>query len=500
MPSDRAPSAGTLDALTRDIDQLRRELDAAQQQWSPWIDRVAPPRRQSAVNMAHYWAIRQHDLRDLQTRLAEVGLSSLGRSEPHVRRTLDLVAAALCALQGRQQPAHADDAIGVREGHDILQQRTEDLLGTHPGKRSVRIMVTLPTEAAENDQLVSDLVAHGMDVARINCAHDGPEEWRAMAAHVRSAAGEHGRTCTVAMDLAGPKLRTGPLEPEDAHLLLGAGDRLRLTRDVEPAPVDDHRIGCILPQVFDHAEAGHRIYFDDGKLGGVVESVDSESLDVRIDHPAHEKAKLKPGKGINVPDTDLHISAITDKDLDDLSTVVDIADVVEVSFVRDPADVQRLLDELERRHASDLGVVVKIETKPAFEKLPQILMTLMQRLRAGVMIARGDLAVEVGYERMAELQEEMLWLCESAHVPVLWATQVLEKLAKKGQPTRAEVSDAAMGVRAECVMLNKGPYITDAVSTLDSILSRMEAHRYKKNPLLRTLTSWRPDAATLIST
>ncbi|GAB3217979.1 pyruvate kinase [Mycolicibacterium hippocampi] len=500
MPSDEASSGGTLDALARDVDQLRRELDGAQQQWSPWIGRVAPQRRSSAVNMAHYWAIRQHDLRDLQTRLAEVGLSSLGRSEPHVQRTLDLVAGALCALRGRRQPAFADNAIGVREGYDILQQRTEELLGPRPGRRSVRIMVTLPTEAAKDERLVSEMVAHGMDVARINCAHDGPDDWRAMAANVRSAAREHGRACRVAMDLAGPKLRTGALQPEDAHLMLGAGDLLRLTRDAEPATADSHRIGCSLPQVFDHAEPGHRIYFDDGKLGGVVVSVDSEGLDVRIDHPARDKAKLKPGKGVNVPDTDLHISAITDKDLDDLSTVVDIADVVEVSFVRDPEDVQRLLDELDRRNASELGVVAKIETKPAFEKLPQILMTLMQRSRAGVMIARGDLAVEVGYERMAELQEEMLWLCESAHLPVLWATQVLETLAKKGQPTRAEVSDAAMGVRAECVMLNKGPYITDAVSTLDSILCRMEKHRYKKNPLLRTLTSWRPDAAEFIGT
>ena len=106
------------------------------------------------------------------------------------------------------------------------------------------------------------------------------------------------------------------------------------------------------------------------------------------------------------------------------------------------------------------------------------------------MIARGDLAVEVGAERLAEVQEEVLWLCEAAHVPAIWATQVLESLAKKGFPSRAEITDAAMGARAECVMLNKGPRIVDAITTLDVILQRMAAHQDKKTPLLRRLPSW----------
>jgi pyruvate kinase len=103
------------------------------------------------------------------------------------------------------------------------------------------------------------------------------------------------------------------------------------------------------------------------------------------------------------------------------------------------------------------------------------------------MIARGDLAVECGYERLAEVQEEILWICEAAHTPVIWATQVLETLAKTGIPSRAEVTDAAMSERAECVMLNKGPYIGEAVRTLDDILRRMQAHQSKKRAMLRPL-------------
>jgi pyruvate kinase len=106
------------------------------------------------------------------------------------------------------------------------------------------------------------------------------------------------------------------------------------------------------------------------------------------------------------------------------------------------------------------------------------------------MIARGDLAVEIGYQRLAEIQEEILWLCEAAHMPVIWATQVLETLVKKGIPSRAEMTDAAMSERAECVMLNKGPFIAEAVTILDDVLTRMQAHQMKKTPQLRALHAW----------
>jgi len=105
----------------------------------------------------------------------------------------------------------------------------------------------------------------------------------------------------------------------------------------------------------------------------------------------------------------------------------------------------------------------------------------------GIMIARGDLAVECGPQRLAEVQEEILWICEAAHAPVIWATQVLESLAKKGMPSRSEITDAAMGERAECVMLNKGPYAVTCVRVLADILKRMQAHQEKKRSLLRQL-------------
>ena len=147
-----------------------------------------------------------------------------------------------------------------------------------------------------------------------------------------------------------------------------------------------------------------------------------------------------------------------------------------------------LLDaELAKRNARSLGVVLKIENREGFENLPQLLMAALRSPPMGVMMARGDLGVELGFERMAEVQEQILWLCEAAHVPVIWATQVLEGLAKKGLPSRGEVTDAAMSSRAECVMLNKGPHMVNTVSFLDNVLMRMLDHHQKKTPMLRKL-------------
>ena len=132
--------------------------------------------------------------------------------------------------------------------------------------------------------------------------------------------------------------------------------------------------------------------------------------------------------------------------------------------------------------------MLKIETRIAFENLPRLLLTGLRFPPIGVMVARGDLAVEIGYERLAEVQEEILWLSEAAHVPVIWATQVLETLAQTGIPSRSEVTDAAMGERAECVMLNKGPHVVEAVRFLADVLPRMQLHQQKKRAMLRRLS------------
>jgi pyruvate kinase len=171
----------------------------------------------------------------------------------------------------------------------------------------------------------------------------------------------------------------------------------------------------------------------------------------------------------------------------DVQFIAKHADIVALSLVNSPDDVALLLRTLASLNQRELAVVAKIETRRAFRNLPSILLALLRSTQCGVMIARGDLAMECGFERLAEVQEEILWLCEAAHLPVIWATQVLENLAKKGLPSRAEITDAAMSNRAECVMLNKGPHVIEAVRALRGILRRMQSHQQKKRSMLREL-------------
>ncbi|MDQ1345138.1 MAG: pyruvate kinase, partial [Pseudomonadota bacterium] len=293
---------------------------------------------------------------------------------------------------------------------------------------------------------------------------------------------------------------SGPLAglpPTQTTLHLACGQMLRLVR-----PEDDMRsagdwregetaaISCTLPEVFSQVMAGERIFFDDGRIGGTIREAHADHLLVEITQARATGEKLAADKGINLPDSHLNLPALTEKDLDDLAHVARLADMVGLSFVQRRADIEALHEHLRSLGADDLGLVLKIETRRAFENLPELLFSAMQSSAVGVMIARGDLAIECGFERLAEVQEEILWAAEAAHLPTIWATQVLETLARTGLPSRAEITDAAMGERAECVMLNKGSHIIDAIRVLDDILRRMQAHQCKKRPLLRALHAW----------
>jgi pyruvate kinase len=295
------------------------------------------------------------------------------------------------------------------------------------------------------------------------------------------------------------KARVGPLPPADDPLRLKPGDTLLLTRDLapgEPATGDETghvvrpaRIGCTLPEVFADIRAGEAILFDQGRIGGIVETVTADEARVKITTARSNGSRLLGGRPIHLPESTLRLSSLTAKDVLDLRFIADHADLVGISFVRHPAAVHEVQDHLEQLNAR-LGIVVKIETRAAFEQLPYLLLAAMRAPAAGVLLARGDLAVECGYERLAEVQEEVLWLAEAAHLPVIWGNQVLARLAQRGRPTQAEITDAAMAERAECVLLGEGPYVGEAVQVIDGILRRMQAHQSKKFSLLRRLRAW----------
>lgn len=614
-PSDAPWDPALCHTLMQQLWALRADLLAGEQRYAAAIAHVGEHQRQSARNLVHFLALRAHDLRELQQQLAWLGVSSLGRAESHVLANLDKVLGILHRLTGQDwADRSAEEPVGSVRGRQLLQDHTETLLGPVQRERAVRIMVTLPSEAATDAALVRELLAASMDVARINCAHDDDAAWTAMARQVRKAAKAAQRDVKILMDLGGPKIRTGALPPgptvvrlkpqrdalgfavrparlrlrpegatpdmrdvqaclqveadwlqrlrvgtqiglTDARdksrrllvveagprgavaetlqtcyltpdvalsvkgrsgrklhaaypvgiaalpgaLHLHRGDMLRLVAEdgtpSEGGPGEGLQIACTLPQVLAQVRVGERVWLDDGRIGGVVRQASPQALDVEIVQARESGERLLPDKGINFPDSQLALPALTDQDLQDLRTVAEVADMAGLSFAQEPGDVHQLLQALQDLGGERVGVVLKIETLRGFENLPELMLAAMAAPAAGVMIARGDLAVEAGYERMAEVQEEILWCSEAAHMPVIWATQVLESQAKTGVPSRAEISDASMGVRAECVMLNKGPFITDAIRTLDDILRRMAGHQTKKTPLLRALRAWAVDAA-----
>ncbi len=241
----------------------------------------------------------------------------------------------------------------------------------------------------------------------------------------------------------------------------------------------------MLPEVIEDAQIDDQIFFYDGMIKAVV--IDKKENEIEVVLTECYKSKIRSHKGINLPNTKLNLPALTTADIELLPFVCQHADIIGYSFVRSAEDIAHLYSELAKHNAEDVGVVFKIENKDAFENLPEILIKGMERNKIGIMIARGDLAVELGFERISEVQNEILWICEAAHIPVIWATQVLENLAKTGIPTRAEISDAAKAAQAECVMLNKGPYINNAILVLKNILIRMSRHSFKKKNELRAL-------------
>lgn len=474
-----------LSPLAESISELQRYATAIEQRWAQDIAALPPESRASAMNLAHYVGVRQHDIRALQQRLHEQGLSSLGRMEAYVMATLNAVSSALARIRN-EAPANgvAPPPLSFTEGRQRLAAHAVALFGSPPDGRDVRTMVTMSADDPEHaPELLRELLRAGMNLMRINCSKDDPKAWKTLIAQLRAAEKDTGIACRVAMDLAGPNPRT--IVPDKSKLRLTIGDRFRLGPKASKKP--HVVVGCTLPDVLSPIAIGSRVTYDDGMLEGIVRERDGSELIVEVTFTAKDTVKLKSNKGLNFPTIDLGLNPLTDKDRADLSFIVDHADIVSLSFIRSPADVQALLDELETRNATQLGVILKIETASAFACLPRLLLAGLRHPPLGVMVARGDMAIELGFDRLAEAQEEILWMCEAAHIPVVWATQVLEGLAKSGLPRRGEVSDAVMAGRAECVMLNKGQHIIETVRFLDNVLRRMQSHQRKRLSMLRKL-------------
>jgi len=491
-----------LRTMRADIAREGREQYAA---WLHYVQREAF--RPSALNLAHYLALRRRDLRELQVALMPFGLSSLGRCESRVLPNLDAVIAALSRFVDETDPPSFPSAAAFFAGETLLQRAAEDVFGPTPATRTVRIMVTLPCEAASDPELARRLLAAGTDAVRINCAHDDVDVWGGMVTNVCAASALTGRPCTICMDIAGPKVRVEEVRrwpaAQDTPIRVQIGDRILLGNETVQAGRDvGIALSSSVPTVAARVRVGDPVWIDDGKIGArVVEMRDGAAV-LKVTVAPIAGGKLRPHQGLNFPETDLGIEVLGDKDRRDLAFVVEHADMVGFSFVSAASDVELLQSELERHCAGTRplpAIILKIETVSAVRNLPSLIVAAASRGPVAVMIARGDLAVNLGYQRLAEIQEEILWLCESARIPVIWATQVLERLVKKGRASRGEFTDAAMAERAECVMLNKGPYVVDAVAALNDVLARMEGHQAKKTSRLRSLHAWAKESSSALT-
>jgi pyruvate kinase len=560
------------------------------------IEAVLPKHRLSATNLAHYIGLRKQDLHRLQLELAAVGLSSLGRSEGHVRDTLLRLVAWLSGARGDAMTPDTDERLDWAKAERILHANTRTLFGPRPRDRHVYIMVTAPRAEQATGAWADALIKAGADLLRINGARESPREWQAIASTFKSRAFALGKPGRIVVDLPGPKLRTDILQPEaavlrlrrvkdalgrtiaptilelvpefkgGAHLpvpahwpaLLQPGDVINMTdpagreraivvagpgqsgihaecdRSLYIVPglpltwlrgdvfMGEGRTGLLpgLPgelrlkagdaflinatgqsddtatpalafpdsKLLAQVRPGERAVLDDGRIVAVAESSRADGLLCRVERAVKSPTRLRSGKGVSFPDSELVLGQLGPQDEAVLQFALEHADGVNVSFVNSEEDVAVVSERLRAAGKPGFGMTLKLETRAAMRNLPEILFEALKYDPVGIMIARGDLAVELSFERLAEMQEELLWFGEACHVPVIWATQVLDTVAHSGVPTRAEITDAAMSMRAECVMLNKGPFLPMATQMLADIICKMEAHQYKKRSLYRQLS------------
>jgi len=597
-----------LQEINSEIDLILDKISLFENTYKAQIENVHPNYTKSAKNLIHYLALRSFDITIFQEKINKLGLPNYSNNEGSVLYNLLLFKTIINHLLKVDSISLNKFVLTNNEGKELLNNNTKALFGELSNNRRTHIMVTQPTFASEDKNFANNLIKLGMNWARINCAQNDELIWGKIIDNIKTSE----KDCKIIMDLGGPKLRTGKMEPghkvihikskrnplgqvtipakvwlapfgilppknEEADaiipvnkkwlkktkegsyitfvdargkkckitivgennlgrwgtcsnsafvttgtqltvylkkksnseihtvheilpleevIILFEGDLLRLNKEPilgEPALFDNNgktikpaHISCTLPQIFTQIKKNELIYFDDGKIGGIVKEIHKDHLIVKITSTKKKGVKLRADKGINLPNSSLNINGLTKKDKSDLKFITKKADALLFSFVNSKQDIEDLLNEFKTLNAST-GIIVKIETKQAYKNLPSILLKAMESYPIGVMIARGDLAIETGWENFAIIQEEIFRICEAAHLPTTLATQVLENLAKKGIPTRAEITDSAMSQRAECVMLNKGVYINEALKMLDNILCKMQHIENKKVSLLPKL-------------
>lgn len=349
-------------------------------------------------------------------------------------------------------------------------------------ERRTKIVCTIGPSTNTKEK-IEQLVKSGMNVARLNFSHGSHEDHKLVIENIRSVAAKLKYSLPILMDLQGPKIRVGKMK--DGGQLITSGDYVTLT------PEDVIGSSSVIPIDYEHlvndAKEGNTILMDDGLLELQVVKKEDDNIKAKV----IVGGLLKSRKGVNLPNVKVSISAMTEKDIDDLEFGLEQGvDLVALSFVRAVRDVQDLISRI-RAKGSNAGVIAKIEKPEAIEVIDEII-----EESDGIMVARGDLGIEIASEKVPLIQKTIIKKCRNVGKPVITATQMLESMIQNPRPTRAESSDVANAVLdgTDAVMLSgetaSGKYPAEAVKIMDKICRSVES---RDEELYHSMTFNKPE-------
>lgn len=352
----------------------------------------------------------------------------------------------------------------------LLKQLAAIPRQTHTSVNKKAKIVCTIGPASDNPEMLGKMLLAGMDVARLNFSHGNYEAHEATLRAIREAEKSWEKPIAVLQDLCGPKIRTGPMTDGAIHLL--AGEVLVIQAEPIEGTVD--RISTIMPAILADLRVGDPVLLDDGllELRVVKEGVREVHCEVIVG------GILKSNKGINLPLTTLSLPSVTDKDWRDLDWGLDHSiDYVALSFVRAAQEIREIKDYIKASGKRNLKVVAKIEKPEAVQNIKEII-----EVADAIMIARGDMGVELPAARVPRIQERIIQLCWEMNTPVITATQMLDSMTTNARPTRAEVTDVSMAIKegTDAVMLSQetatGVDPVNVVRTMASIICEEERH------------------------
>ncbi|MGP4078267.1 pyruvate kinase [Pseudalkalibacillus sp. R45] len=333
--------------------------------------------------------------------------------------------------------------------------------------RNTKIVCTIGP-ASETIETLTSLINAGMNVARLNFSHGDFDEHGARIKNIRQAAEKTGKTVAILLDTKGPEIRTGTLENGEVDLKAGQD----LIVSMEEVSGDDTKISVTYPGLVDDVKVGSTILLDDGLIELEVTKVENNQLQTRV----LNSGTLKNKKGVNVPNVSVNLPGITDKDARDIEFGIrQGVDFIAASFVRRASDVLEIREILERHNAEHIQIIPKIENQEGVDNINEIL-----EVSDGLMVARGDLGVEIPAEEVPLVQKELIRKCNDKGKPVITATQMLDSMQRNPRPTRAEASDVANAIfdGTDAIMLSgetaAGLYPIESVQTMHKIAMKAE--------------------------